>query len=578
MSELDAVRLLIKENRMLKRKLADTTDELNKFKPVFNNHMRESNRGVDRVREKLKAILVNLNVEVLKTGLKIVKVDLDDGNSETNLVVNYSTQRRSIFTTEEALCFKDKMLMSDEFYHTLVVDWLFRVSFHSLVAVKNLRSSMNREIIAAKHVKKLDDKTFVVDFRTQIKHKLEIFLKKRNVANDGMNLSRIRLKLTADGTNLGRAKSVVNAAFMLVDDAENVMSVCGVNIFAVTEWSETYEELRGFYSYIDQQIKDNREIEVLGKKYTIDVYFCSDMKMICIVLGLYGPRSIYPSFICHANKNERYACDEDNGRTHETAVTFHGRSTNHEGYKHPSMLPSLPYSKFVIDPLHCDLRVVGRLIFATVKNLADLDGYKGGKITEGKHQNLIKWITFLNNTCEIRRKLTGWDSESDALITRDFNSNELDKIIDKINLERDFPDLENATGKQNLFKGYKNIFCSIKTKRKTVEEIKAESSAWFDLFKKTWEAYETPYIHLFGKHIWQFVEITTGDLARFTQQGHEKANDFITQHYFNASNRHVNSRTHQDDPERLLSTDHYLVQILLRQLRIQKLEGRSQEN
>ena len=55
-----------------------------------------------------------------------------------------------------------------------------------------------------------------------------------------------------------------------------IMSVCGVNIYAVTEWSETYDELRGFFSYIDQQIKDNREIEIQGTKYTIDVYFCSE--------------------------------------------------------------------------------------------------------------------------------------------------------------------------------------------------------------------------------------------------------------------------------------------------------------
>ena len=131
-------------------------------------------------------------------------------------------------------------------------------------------------MIEAKLVKKLDDKTFVIDFRTQLKHKLEAFLTSGRPEIGGMNFSQIRLKLTADGTNLGRAKSVVNAAFMLVDDAENVMSVCGVNIFAVTEWSETYDELRGFFSYIDQQIKDNREIEIQGTKYTIDVYFCSE--------------------------------------------------------------------------------------------------------------------------------------------------------------------------------------------------------------------------------------------------------------------------------------------------------------
>ena len=144
MSESEAVRLLIKENRMLKRKLADATEELNKFKPAFNNHIRESNRGVDRVKEKLKAVLVNLNVEVLKTGLKMVQVVLEDGNSESNLAVTYSTQRESIFTTEEALLFKDKMLMSDEFYDALVVGLLFRVSCPSLEAVKYLRLTFIR--------------------------------------------------------------------------------------------------------------------------------------------------------------------------------------------------------------------------------------------------------------------------------------------------------------------------------------------------------------------------------------------------------------------------------------------------
>jgi hypothetical protein len=185
---------------------------------------------------------------------------------------------------------------------------------------------------------------------------------------------------------------------------------------------------------------------------------------------------------------------------------------------------------------------------------------------------LLNWISFLNNTCKIRRKLTCWNGENDALITRPFCAKELRIIVENLNLSRDFPRLENAVSKQKLFKDFQKIVSSISKRDQSVEEIKANAKAWHDDFETVWEPYKTPYIHLFGLHLFEFYEATDRELSCFTQQGHEKYNDFMTQHYFNATNRHANSKTHENDPELLVSSDHYLVQMLLRELRIQALK------
>jgi hypothetical protein len=377
MSSLESLaQSLVNENRILKRMLDKAQSELKMYKPVFYSTRRNERRAVHGVIEKLRPCLQSMNVEVLKTGLKIGQVVLVDDDSETNVEVTYSNASASmIFTTEEALLFKDRMMMSDDLYKEMVVNLLHRVKCPSQNAVEYLRVKMNKELLVAKKIRKLDDKTFVLDFREQLKHKLELFVKRY----PEIELNVVRIKLTADGTNFGKAKNVTNMAFMLVDDAENVMSVSGVNLIGVTEWSENYEDLQGFFAHLDQQIRENPEIEIFGKKYVIDFYFCADMKMICIVLGLYGPQSKFPSFVCHANKFERWNCTESDKRNHELAASHIGRA-NHAGYKHQSLLPSLPWMKFVMDPLHRDLRIEGRMIFATVKDLADLDGYKGGEI------------------------------------------------------------------------------------------------------------------------------------------------------------------------------------------------------
>ncbi len=73
-----------------------------------------------------------------------------------------------------------------------------------------------------------------------------------------------------------------------------------------------------------------------------------------------------------------------------------------------------------------------------------------------------------------------------------------------------------------------------------IETIKRNTFDWLVLFESVYSASRiTPYLHIFGDHLYEMVEIH-GNINAFTMQGLEKLNDITTQHYFSATNKSEN--------------------------------------
>ena len=289
-----------------------------------------------------------------------------------------------------------------------------------------------------------------------------------------------------------------------------------MNFVGLSEREEKRDEIIHLFAHLDQQIKNNQQIVIFGKRFKIDFFFGADMKMICIVFGLYGPKSVWPCFVCHANIRNDYACDLNKMRSSDLQERYCKCRTEHKGYKELSLLPSIPFQRVIIDPLHQKLRVVGRLINLLVREFCELDGLETGLFEIGKHINLTNWLKFLNEKCKLNRKIITCNTDSEPIVTRGFNSNELDKIMQMIDLETDFPHLELKGKKQKLFRDYYLLTSTMKDR--DADQVEALTREWHSLFKSVYPPYETPYIHLFGRHMHHFVR-EVGDISLFTQQG-----------------------------------------------------------
>ena len=123
------------------------------------------------------------------------------------------------------------------------------------------------------------------------------------------------------------------------------------------------------------------------------------------------------------------------------------------------------------------------------------------------------------------------------------------KIFNSINVPDLFPNLPKADLVQGIWKGFLVIHNRLSSRTamssQEVDDFKIEINGWLQKFLSVYQTKNvTPYIHLLICHIPEFL-IKYGTIAPFAQQGLEKLNDIITQHYFRGTNHHITNSLNQ---------------------------------
>ena len=103
----------------------------------------------------------------------------------------------------------------------------------------------------------------IVWVQQRIKPRLHLFL--TNIAKNAIESntplsSTIRIKLTGDGTQIGRGLSIVNFAFTILEEEETAMSVRGNHCIAILKVSESYDEL---YNGLKNKIDEARDLDCI---------------------------------------------------------------------------------------------------------------------------------------------------------------------------------------------------------------------------------------------------------------------------------------------------------------------------
>ena len=285
------------------------------------------------------------------------------------------------------------------------------------------------------------------------------------------------------------------------------------------------------------------------------------MKLIYTACGLFNQKSSWPCPWCHANQNNKYACDLGKGRDSTIASSCIGKK-DHYGYKYPSLLSKIPFTHVIIDTLHLKMRVTDKLINLLVRELASIDHLKDGEIFSSRHTNLTLWHQFLARI-GIETAVRPFNEDISACVTRNFTGDELMRILENSSFIKDFPNITKCALKDDLWKSFHSIVSGLA--EATPANVESATSIWHTKFLACYtHRHETPYIHCFAKHLHQFCS-RVGDITLFGQQGLEKSNDFLTSEVFRATNLHFDRNNSDVD---ILNNDNYLVQLLSRRLRM----------
>ena len=121
----------------------------------------------------------------------------------------------------------------------------------------------------------------------------------------------IQVKLTGDGTNIGRNLHVINIAFVLLNDTSSVSSPHGNHSIAILKIPEDYDSLSDSLADIIKEASDLKSIDINGNTHKIEYFVGGDMKFLAIVCGIEAANSNYSCVWCKCPSIDRWDMSKD---------------------------------------------------------------------------------------------------------------------------------------------------------------------------------------------------------------------------------------------------------------------------
>jgi hypothetical protein len=366
----------------------------------------------------------------------------------------------------------------------------------------------------------------------------------------------IHVKLSADGTNIGRNLKLLNFTFTILNEGARAKRATGNYTLGIYEIeNEQHASLTECFKELIEEFERTSEIEVCGRTVKVVYYYGADWKMLAIVLGLQGANSKYPCVWCKCAKEEFYRTDKDwsiveadkGARSFEEreAILAYNEKDKKDlvifGYSKPSVFRSfIPNQRYMIDMLHLFLRISDTLFNLLVKDCTLADGFdmyaiSKFELVKYKHMNSLQH--FLNEKCNVTFKFL-WIAETRKLTWRDLVGPEKHKLFENFSLKEIIPDHEKFDSVVKIWEDFYELMNLVKAIQIDACELKMRTVEWLELYLTVYaKTTVTPYMHAFVTHLPEFVHLYK-DINAFNCQGLEKLNDMTTGQFFKGTNKH----------------------------------------
>lgn len=202
----------------------------------------------------------------------------------------------------------------------------------------------------------------------------------------------VSVKLSGDGTNIGKSLHVINFTFTLLEEGRLAYSSEGNHALVIFKEPEKYESLKDAPEDICDEVKRLEEITVDGHTYKINFYLGGDWKFLALITGIDSASSKYPCMWCKCSTDERRDVDKHwsitdptlGARTIEENVKVSQlpKSKRKHNVSRLPLFPTIPLQNVVIDNLHLFLRVSDVLIDLLIVELQRMDLIEKRKLTD----------------------------------------------------------------------------------------------------------------------------------------------------------------------------------------------------
>ena len=332
-------------------------------------------------------------------------------------------------TMHSTLYVKDKYSIADAGYHELSM----LSDLPSSSQIKKLKYELNSRY----NIKKAPGN--IIGVQQSFRERLLPFL--NNIIQnppEGIVPSCFHIKLTGDGTQIGRGFSVINVAFTILEEGNKACSVNGnhsIGIFKVSE--SDYHGLQCALKDIILEAKDLESVTIDNNTYSIQYFLGGDMKFLALVCGIDSATCTHSCIWCKCPKEERHNMKfkwsitntQQGARTVEEITTLSKLSKNNKNKYNCSYEPIfsfIPIHRVVIDTLHLFLWITDVLINLLIHDIRILDGINNSKVTS----NMVVYQRFLNDECKINFRFYT-DKETKSLKWRDLTGPEKKRLFQK---------------------------------------------------------------------------------------------------------------------------------------------------
>lgn len=379
----------------------------------------------------------------------------------------------------------------------------------------------------------------------------------------------IKIKLSGDGTNIGKRISVINITFTILNEKNLAMSEKGNYLLAVIRTSESYDTLANSLADLIEEMKNLEEIDVDNSTYYFEYFLGGDWKFLACVCGIGAANADYACIWCRCPRLERWntekhwsVLDPGSGARSLDEVRKYARSKKFN-CKNKPLFSFIPLSHVVIDTLHLFLRISDNLIALLIRELKFSDAIeKRNTFANGfcrdKYKHMAGYETFLNSLGIPFHWYVG--KETKQLEYRDLTGPEKVKLLKNVTISSLLPNSPNKQIIQEIWDDFSSIIEAIKHdfKAEDVKRFENKITAWLNKFLVVYQKKDvTPYMHALYAHVPEFLSLYT-NIEYFTQQGMEKYNDITSKNFFRSSNHRGVSA---------------LKQIFLKRNRVQYLEA-----
>ncbi len=147
-----------------------------------------------------------------------------------------------------------------------------------LSQIKKIRKLLNNEII----IKHICNGVFI-DIKHTIISRIIFYQNKLIHGNDNI----INLRLSADGTNVGKPIKLLNMTFGLINEGLKATTASGQYSLGISEIeNENYEAIKSWFTEIIKELNElkNQQLIIKGKDFKLEFYFTADYKFNIIAL------------------------------------------------------------------------------------------------------------------------------------------------------------------------------------------------------------------------------------------------------------------------------------------------------